>query len=135
MHRLEGAIYSLFTLGQLFDVVIEQINLSFLSFCLFFTLISLAIKYLLFHILGALLNQMRTVLFNQVAGIIYHTFEQMEKHQKVFVISDGAVVRILHLEQLSSNISKCLDISSDCSNSFVHKNDLVKHLILLSLFH
>jgi len=83
------------------------------------------------YILWTLLNQMKRILFDQIAGIVDNTFEEMKEIQEILIASDAlrlCLFRLflplmfglssssclaLLLEKLSSNVLECLDISSD----------------------
>ena len=63
----------------------------------------------------------------------------MKEYQEVLIVHLVFILRlalvILHLKHLCSDISKCCDICSYCSDRLIHLDDLFKHEFLLTFLH
>ena len=76
---------------------------------------------------------MTRILRYQIASIINHRLKDMEKVDEKLIIFSFSLGVGFSLQELSSYVLKSLDISVDGTNRLVHLNNLVQHVILLSL--
>ena len=79
---------------------------------------------------------MRWVFFNHDAGVVHDALENMKEIHKILVRCDRLILALLVdlWEQLCPDVFKGLDIHINGSYGFVHLDDLLQDVVLLSLF-